>query len=69
MLGYVSIPQENIDQAIAQVKAAHQQAYGSEPTSLVWALAYEAIASEIRTNLAKQQVEIAGLTFEVNHAA
>ncbi len=64
MGGYIHIPQELIDRAVAQIK----QQVGA-PKSLVWAIAFEDIANEIRQQCAKEQVNISGLDFEIENAA
>lgn len=60
---YLYLPQDKIDQAIEQIKQHHQ---GKLPTSLIWAAAYDKIAEEIRAQAIKAEVEVAGLTFEVD---
>jgi hypothetical protein len=69
MFGYVTIPQELIDQAKQQVRELHQQRFGNLPVSLVWAIAYEALAEEIRKDLSKQQINVSGLDFELSFDA
>lgn len=63
MFGYVSIPQPLIDRAVAQIK----EQVGTAP-SLVWAIALENVADEIRQQCAKQQINISGLDFDIENA-
>jgi uncharacterized protein (UPF0210 family) len=62
MGGYLHFPQETLDRAVAQIK---EQVGLNASSSLIWAIALEKIAEEIRNGCVKQQVEISGLDFEI----
>ena len=67
MIGnFISIPQEAVDRAEAQIQRWHLETHDGEPTSLVWALAHEAIAQRIRAQLAQQQINISGIDLEIH---
>jgi hypothetical protein len=65
MHGFLAFDQEIIDRAIDQIKQRHLQHYGTLPESLVWAIAFETLAAQIRQNCTQHQIVKAGLDLEL----
>lgn len=65
MHGFLAFDQAIVDRAVDQIKQHHLQHYGALPESLVWAIAFESLATEIRQKCTQQQIAKAGLEFEL----
>lgn len=55
MIAYVNVNDEQVEQAIEQIRQWHQQNHGTGAASLVWALAHERVAREITEEIAQEQ--------------
>lgn len=61
MFGHVNIDPEVIDSAIADLEEFYKQKYGTQPESLVHAIALEKLAARVYERIAAHQVAKSGV--------